>query len=322
MLAGFILEAAPAFVVQRELNDRAFDRHRVGLGVGEVLTGDDRARVEHVDRAQPAIPGAHRVDAPLEHLARGQCRLNISVREIAFDLGLIGGRYIVEARILRRRNEPCEGSVGRRGGRVGRRLFLGRIHRAGEERFDFAPLFGAVAAHIGRGGFGELLVLDDPVETRRHFFERAGFVGNLELEEGRLLHDVGGTSRIVNAGKFHDNAIGPHLLHHRFGHTELVDTGADHLQRTIERFGLVGDGAARLVDLEGQVHTPTEIEAELERDFLDRIIAEAIGTLDAFDSLAREERPAGGDDKRRDREQPVLQVRHSEAGKVVREQVL
>ena len=72
VLRRLVAEAATAFVVELELDDRAFSRRRVRLRIGEILTGDDRLRVEDVHRSVELVGELRRVTAEANDLAGRQ----------------------------------------------------------------------------------------------------------------------------------------------------------------------------------------------------------------------------------------------------------
>ena len=178
--------------------------------------------------------------------------------------------------------------------------------------------FAAVAAHVRRRAAASFFSFTMPSRRGMTLLERARLVGDLELEERRLLHDVGGAALVVDARELDDDAVGADLLHHRLGDAELVDARADDLERAIERLALVLDGALRLVDREREVHAALQVEPLLEGNPLDRVGHErrrcggcARSTVRGKSAQLTRRQSA------KIASQPILQVRHSEAGEEV-----
>ena len=164
----------------------------------------------------------------------------------------------------------------------------------------------------GGRDFAAFVILHDAVEPRNHPLECTRFVGNLELQERRLLDNVGGTIGIVDARELDHDAITADLLHHWLRHAKLVDASANDLERAIEGRRLVGDRSSRLIDLEREMHAALQIQSFLERHATHRVVDEHAGAVAlAFDHVTREKRPRRAQNERCDREQPVLQV-HAE----------
>jgi hypothetical protein len=141
-----------------------------------------------------------------------------------------------------------------------------------------APLHGAHAAGgHARGAHA------GPPQRRVHLRDHAGkgvlHVGDAELEERRPLHDLLGAGRVAEAGKLHHDPVGPHALHQRLGHAELVDPGADHGQGALQRVGGIRHLPAALVNLQRQVNAALQVQALLDGHPLHGGVAHAaVGT--------------------------------------------
>ena len=82
---GLCPEAAGTFVVHGELDDVPLGWRCVRLGVGEIFTGDDRLRIEDVERAIDTITQRDRVAAPANDLARWQRSTHLRQSEVLRD---------------------------------------------------------------------------------------------------------------------------------------------------------------------------------------------------------------------------------------------
>ena len=239
MASGLGAEAAAALGGQREGDDRAFLRALLRTGIGDVLAGDDRPRVEHVELAIRLAAHHHRVTAPPQHLARRQRFLDGRLVDERAERGHVGLGDEELPRHLPLLHGPGERAlIGRPGGR-GRRIGAGAV-AGGRRRAGRSGRVGArledVEAPIGRRrrpgvgadrGRGEQVALaDDLVEARDGLLQGAGLVGDLELEERGLLNDRRRPRGVLDPRQLHDDPILPDLLHHRLGHAELVDAVA------------------------------------------------------------------------------------------------
>ena len=139
-----------------------------------------------------------------------------------------------------------------------------------------------------------------------HLLEAAGT--DLEFKEGRFLHDVLRTLRVVNAGKLDDDSVIARFLNERLGHTKLVDTIANDFEGVVDRLALVGDRTLRLIDREREVHPALKVETELQRNTPNRVVDELIVPLDALDGGAREKRPERGGNQTEDDGDTPLQT--------------
>ena len=150
-----------------------------------------------------------------------------------------------------------------------------------------AVRLGPLGAGLARGGLGRVaaeelldrrrlrtrpagIALDaEPAERAVHrgqrLLERAGLVGDAELQERAALHDGLGAGGLGDAGQLDDDAAVAHLLDERLGHAELVDALAQHGEGKVEIALGVGRDLLRLVELEGEVHPALQIESQLER---------------------------------------------------------
>ena len=115
---------------------------------------------------------------------------------------------------------------------------------------------------------------------------------------------------VIDARQFDDDSIVAGFLHDRLGHAEFVDALTYDFERAVNRFGFVSDGLFRLVNFQFQVHTALEVEAQLERDALDRVVCENAVALHALDDSTRKERPRGSREKSHNERKAVLHVRH------------
>jgi hypothetical protein len=146
------------------------------------------------------------------------------------------------------------------------------------------------AASGGCGSYS--LLLQGRVEPGERTLEGARLVGDAELEERLPLHDLDRALAVVDAGQLDDDAIVARLLHDGLRDAELVDSGADDLERAIDRIGLIGNRALGLVDFERQVHSALQIEAVLERHPPDRrVVKRPVGPAMAYLDVARENSP-------------------------------
>ena len=194
--------------------------------------------------------------------------------------------------------------------------FLARVGAGREQRREPLLRRGRLRGGTGRAGrAGERreLGLRDGVEARQRALERLRLVGDLELEERRLLHHRLCTFGVVDARQLDDDAVGARLLDDGLAHAELVDAVADDRDRAVERLGLVRDGALRLVDREREVHAALQVKSALQRHAAHGIGDEDAVSPHALDERAREQRVDGQRDQRRDRQEAVLQVRHAPA---------
>ena len=167
-------------------------------------------------------------------------------------------------------------------------------------------LLGRIAAeqllHRGRlAGAGRCLTLHaQPAEHAVHggkrLLQRAGLVGDAELEEGAPLDDRLGARGIGDAGQLDHDAVVARLLHQGLLDAELVDPLPEDRQRQIQVALGIGGDLLRLVELERQVHAALEVEAPLERDAGHGGVAH-----DAVGAALAQRRPSGGTGSRSSR---------------------
>jgi hypothetical protein len=295
MLGRLVLEAAPAFVVERERDDVAVDRIGVRASVDEILTRDDRLGIEHVEFAIALIACHQFLRTPLELLTRGNDRPDGRRVQRRRECVIRLNRHDVLARDRAARHVRGEQAGARRrrrrrGGTVG----LGRRRIRPEERRN-ADRTRRVAGGDPRAA-ADARRLGGLIETCQHPLKRLGAIGDLELQERGFGDDRLGAFRIIDAGQLDHESVSADLLHHRLGDAELIDALTDHLQGAIERLRLVCDRLLGLVDLERQMHAALQVETLLEGDAPDGVVDEHAVTLDTLDDSSRKECPRRNED--------------------------
>ena len=140
----------------------------------------------------------------------------------------------------------------------------------------------------------------------RRAVERAGLVGDAELEEGALLHDRAGALRVGDAGELDHDAVIADLLDQRLGDAELVDALAEHGEGQVDVLLGIGRDLLRLVELEGEVHAALEVEPVLDRLAEDRgVTHDTIRAQLAHRLLPGNEGKDGGDDEDADKDEAI-----------------
>ena len=133
MLPRLIAKAPAADVAQLELDDGPLEGRRVRAGIGEIVTGDDRTRIDDVKCLVPLASDRRRVGAP-DHLLGGrQRRSNGRILEeardernvIGLDEILSGHRALLHQ--IGERATARDRRVGSRRIFLRRRDFLGRV---------------------------------------------------------------------------------------------------------------------------------------------------------------------------------------------------
>jgi hypothetical protein len=118
----------------------------------------------------------------------------------------------------------------------------------------------------GRGRTGREGLRERTIHSRQRALDVGQRTDDLELKERSPLDHVLGAPliRLRGARKLDHDALLTHLLDHRLGHAELVDPGADHAQRAVDRILplLGGQCRRRIGDLQGEMSAPAEVQAE------------------------------------------------------------
>src|SRR5690606_1308305 len=146
---------------------------------------------------------------------------------------------------------------------------------------------------------------DRPVHPRQRGFELRPALDQPPLQEGRPLDDFLRPALLADPWQLHDDPIAADLLDQRLGDTELVDPGADDLQRPVGRVHLRfrSQRALGVRHLEREVHAALEVEPELDRragPWLVRGLAPAL-------TVIVEERPAASDQDQDDDEESAFE---------------
>ncbi len=157
-------------------------------------------------------------------------------------------------------NQAAEdlGTVGvrRRSGRVMGGLFRGV---AGEQRGD------TLAGRRRRTGALDAELRQLAIHGRQRGVERAGLVGETELQRGVGFDHVLGALRIVESGELDDDLAAPELLDQRLTDAELIDALAQHIEGAHDGAVGVGDATKRRVEPQLEVHAALQIESQLDR---------------------------------------------------------
>ena len=259
-----VAEAACALVVHSELDEVSFGRRRVGLGVGQILTGNDRLGIEHVQRPVNAIAVRERIAAPPNDFARRKRCGHLRHREVLSNEIDIVLRDEILARHSARLDQLGERAWPPDCARHCGSVLLGGIRFLRSVRCEerLQPGAGAVlVAGSSRSGRCDFGVLQGRIDARQRFLQRLGLVGYLEFQERRFLDDVLGALWIVDAGKLDDDAVVASLLHDGLGNPELVDAVANDLERVVDGLALVRYRTLRVIDFKREVHPALEVEA-------------------------------------------------------------
>ncbi len=117
------------------------------------------------------------------------------------------------------------------------------------------------------------------------------------------------TGSVTPASELDHDPVAPDLLHHRLGDAELVGTLAEHLEGPLDIHRRVGRDLARLIELEREVHSALEVQAEPDRDPFDlEVPHHAVGAPLADGDLAGDQVDDCDDDQDPDDDQPVTKV--------------
>ena len=273
-LRRLALEAAAALVVQLELDDRAFERRRVRLRIGEVLAGDDRPRVEQVERSDTScsastveslpkrmtLPGgsaawtAGRAKKVFERVVRrcarrGTGRASGPAR-IIFEIDAAGRRRAVARCPFRRVVVP---PVARGG--------LRRVGARGEQAAEPRVRAGAAPSATAATPVPSPFVLRDRVEARQRLLEGLRLVRDLELRGtpgsctilmARSRSSMPGISTMMRSLPAFWTTVSETPMPSMRVRTTLSARSIASL--------LFGDRALRLVDLEREVHAARQVE--------------------------------------------------------------
>ncbi len=129
-----------------------------------------------------------------------------------------------------------------------------------------------------------------PVHRREASIQRAGLVGQTEFEEGGLLDDPFGATRVGDPGQLHHDPLTADLLDEGLGDPELVGPFPQHLNCPFDVLRGIGGHLVRLVELEGQVHAALEVEPVLDGDFFDlHVVHHPVGSTLPGGDLARDQ---------------------------------